>query len=290
MADEPAKKVAVAPGVQTININVGQAAAAPPAVSIVLYGRHGHVTPYRGCCSHTGGGNIDVAQPTPDTVIITMTGAAAAIGTCKPGVASMDFDLNQCLEVVFDKPEVKRAKLTIEGRVIGLLRSKCCCIGGASAEESGAVAALTVDASPAEVVSGPHGPGAPAPVPGELISIHLPDHMVAGGENLSINDHEGPLSVPISAGKYALHQSFHIKATHGRDICCKVASAEFAPDPAIDPLWMSYWEPFHGAIKKDFGFQIVIRVADDTPPSKEENQNQNKEKAPPPKGDDNNEK
>jgi hypothetical protein len=44
---------------------------------------------------------------------------------------------------------------------------------------------------------------------------------------------------------------------------CKAASAEFAPDPALDPLWISYWEPFHGATKKDFGFQITLKVAPD---------------------------
>ena len=34
-----------------------------------------------------------------------------------------------------------------------------------------------------------------------------------------------------------------------------------APDPALDPLWISYWEPFHGAVKKDFGFQVTVKVA-----------------------------
>ena len=42
----------------------------------------------------------------------------------------------------------------------------------------------------------------------------------------------------------------------------KRPSAEFAPDPALDPLWISYWEPFHGAIKKDFGFQVTLKVSD----------------------------
>jgi len=42
---------------------------------------------------------------------------------------------------------------------------------------------------------------------------------------------------------------------------CKAASAEFAPEQALDPLWISYWEPFHGAAKKDFGFQITLKVA-----------------------------
>jgi hypothetical protein len=44
-------------------------------------------------------------------------------------------------------------------------------------------------------------------------------------------------------------------------LTCKAASAEFAPDPALDPLWISSFEPFHGASKKDFGFQVTIKVA-----------------------------
>jgi len=29
----------------------------------------------------------------------------------------------------------------------------------------------------------------------------------------------------------------------------------------FDPLWISYWEPFHGANKKDFGFQVTVKVS-----------------------------
>jgi hypothetical protein len=35
---------------------------------------------------------------------------------------------------------------------------------------------------------------------------------------------------------------------------------EFAPDPALDPLWISAFEPFHGSKKKDFGFRVTIKV------------------------------
>src|SRR5205814_3948182 len=93
----------------------------------------------------------------------------------------------------------------------------------------------------------------------------VPPHSVAGGENLSVNCHEGPVSVPVAAGPYTLHQVFAVAAQHRHSVLpCKAASAEFAPDPALDPLWISYWEPFHGAVKKDFGFQVTIKVADDT--------------------------
>jgi hypothetical protein len=59
-----------------------------------------------------------------------------------------------------------------------------------------------------------------------------------------------------------LRQSLNVSAYHPHSLLpCKTASAEFAPDPALDPLWISYWEPFHGAQKKDFGFQVVLKVA-----------------------------
>ena len=42
---------------------------------------------------------------------------------------------------------------------------------------------------------------------------------------------------------------------------CKAPSAEFAPDPALDPLWISAKEPFKGAKKGDLGFQVTVKVA-----------------------------
>jgi hypothetical protein len=219
-------------------------ASSGPAVTITLGPRHGHITPVRHGFSHTGGGNIDVAQPAPDTLIVTMTGVAVAgAHPCKESTAALEFDLNQCLEIVFADPKLKRAKLTIDGRVVGLLR--CHAKGSGSAEQVQACATL--------------GAGG-----GEFASLAVPPHAVACGENLSLNCHEGPVNVPVAAGPYTLHQSFTITARHRHSVVpCKAASAEFAPDPALDPLWISYWEPFHGAIKKDFGFQLIIKVAPD---------------------------
>jgi hypothetical protein len=239
MAQAPVK---VQPGTP-VTIQVIPAAAPPPAVSITLGTRHGHVTPSRSGFMHTGGGNIDVGQPTPDSLVVTMTGATVAGGhPCKDSAAALHFDLVQSFDVSFDNPKVKKAKLTIEGRVIGLLRSEC--KGSGSATE---------------------GPGC-ATISGEqaaIVNLCVPEHSVGTGESLSINDHEGPVEVSISAGKYTLHQTFLVSTAHGRTLCLtKAASAEFAPDPALDPLWISYWEPFHGAVKKDFGFQITIKVAE----------------------------
>lgn len=218
-------------------------AAAVPPPTITLYERHGHVTPQRKGFEHTGGGNIDIAQPTPDAVVITMTGVAVAGGhPCKDSVAAQDFELSQCFEVAVDNPKTRKLQLTVEARVIGLLRSHA--KGGGAAEESGACA--TIAAGPAE-----------------LVTVCAPAHSVAGGENLSINCREGPCTVPVVPGKYTLHQTFHIAASNPHTLLpCKASSAEFAPDPALDPLWISYWEPFHGAIKKDFGFQVIIKVSE----------------------------
>lgn len=224
-----------------------QAPAAPP-ISITLLERHGHVTPVRQGFTHTGGGNIDVAQPTPDTVIITMSGVAVAGGhPCKDSVASVDFDVCQAFDLAFADPKIRRARLTLEGRVIGLLRSHAACCtarkGCGTAEIAAAHAAVGADSC-------------------QLVTLSLVPHAVACGENLSVNDHEGPAEVFILAGKYTLHETFALTAAHPHSLLpCKAASAEFAPDPALDPLWISYWEPFHGAIKKDFGFQLILRAA-----------------------------
>jgi hypothetical protein len=223
-------------------------ASAPVAPIITLRERHGHVTPERRGFQHTGGGNIDVAQPSPDVVIITMTGAAAAgPHPCKDSVASQDFDLTQCFEVTVDKSLAKRLKLTMEARVVGLLRSHC--HGNGVSEESAACATVTCG-------------------PVEVLTVCAPAHSVSGGENLSINDHDGPLSVPLLPGTYTLHQTFRVAVTHPHGLRpgSKAFSAEFAPDPALDPLWISYWEPFHGANKKDFGFQVILKVAEDQTP------------------------
>ncbi len=226
-----------------LSLLLAQGGGAGPAVTIVLGSRKAQVTPSRQGFTHTGGGNIDVAQPAPDTVVITMTGVAVAgAHPCKGSNASLKFDLLQLFEVNFEKPEVKSAKLSLEGRVIGLLR---CHRGGGTAQ------------------SGPANAGVSFGKVG-LVAIDLPSHGVFGGDNLSVNDREGPAAVPVLPGPFALQQTFEVTASHSQCLrLCKAASSEFAPDPGLDPLWISYWEPFHGAIKKDFGFQVTLKVLPD---------------------------
>jgi hypothetical protein len=229
-----AQEKAAQPGA-AVNVTVTAGVPPPPPVSITLGGRHGHVTPLKGKCTHTGGGLIEVAQPSPDSVLITMSGAVVAN-------SEMKFDLEQCFEVSFDDPKVKKAKLTVEGRVIGLLRGerKGC------AEYSEACVHVLAGA-------------------GDLVGVCVPPHSACHCESLAVNDHDGPNAVPVVPGKYTLRQTFAI-AAHSDSYLCKRPSAEFAPDPALDPLWINYFEPFHGVKKESFGFQVLVRVADDTPP------------------------
>ncbi len=238
------EKTPVPPGTP-VNITVQPAPASTPPISFVLGPRHGHVTPERHGCTHTGGGNIDIAQPTPDVLIITMSGAAVAYGALRDALASQAFNLEQCFELSFDNPKVKKGKLTMEGRVIGLLRSHC---NNDSAAYDDACAAVSVG-------------------PTSILKLCVPPHSVGGKQSLSVNDHDGPYSVPVTAGKYFLRQTFHVAANaHPTVLPTKGPSSEFAPDPAIDPLWLSYKEPFHGAVKKDFGFQVILKVAEETEP------------------------
>src|SRR5262249_32177639 len=102
---------------------------APPPISIILGPRHGHITPSPHGFTHAGGEGIDITQPTPDTLIVPLTGAVmAGPHPCTDSVATLQIDLAQDFELVFSDPEIRRAKLTLEARVIGLLRSPsgCC--------------------------------------------------------------------------------------------------------------------------------------------------------------------
>jgi hypothetical protein len=228
LADE---KAAVPAG-GTVNVNVTTAAAAPP-VSIILHDRHGRVTPWKGKCTHTGGGLIDVAQPSSDVVVITMSGVVVAN-------ASMKFDLDQCFEISFDDPKVKKARLTVEGRVVGLLRGE----PHGCAEFSDACA---------HVACGPTA----------LLSVCVPPHSVCKCESQAVNDHDGPKGMPVFPGKFTLNQTFLISA-QSKCFLFKRPSAEFAPDPALDPIWINYYEPFHGVKKDAFGFQVTLKVAQET--------------------------
>lgn len=203
-----------------------------PPVSIVLGQRHSHVTPSKGRFAHTAGGLIDVSMPAPDTLIVTMTGAVVAN-------ASLTLDLDQCFDVQFNDPKLKRAKLLIEGQVAGILR------GERKGNAEYAVAC-------AKVLAGSTN----------LAAVCVPARHAGHCESISVNEHNGPVEATIVPGPYTLHQTFLMSA-HNDNAMLKRPSAEFAPDPALDPQWINFFESFHGVQKDKFGFQVIVKVVPD---------------------------
>jgi hypothetical protein len=220
--------------------------APQPAATIVLGPGRGTATPLRQGSARTGGGNIHVTQPEPDTLSVTMTGVAVATGhPCQDSVAGFSFDLSQSFEVAVHTPRIKGAKLILWGRSVGLLRSDCCGEKCGSAEVS-TPGHATVSCGPTEV-----------------LALGLPPRAVACGENVSVHDRAGPVWVSVLPGTYTLRQTFGITASHRKGLFGKPVSAEFAPDPALEAQWISKREPFHGAAKKDLGFQVILKVVAD---------------------------
>jgi hypothetical protein len=238
----------------TLALPVPLGAAEPPVV-LQTGPRHGHATPERTGCTHTAGGNILVAQPTPDVLQITLTGVAVATGHPFGGSqAAMNFDVNQEIKIVFNDPKLTKCKLYLDCRVTGVLRGdsscfgqtgshgKACAKGCGSAQQGQACVAVTAGGQ-------------------SITSLCVDPHSVTCGEFLSLNCAAGPCGLWVTSGCYSVHETFNISVMHPRSLWpCKPASAEFAPD-ALDPLWISYWEPFRGISKKDFGFVVTIRVA-----------------------------
>jgi hypothetical protein len=257
-----------------------QEAAAPrPPVEFIIQPGEASAVPFKRGVSHANGGVIDVAQPNPTTLVITMSGLAATnADLIHTSIASYHFELNQIFELAFNSPRVKGATLTLEGRVEGLLRT---------------------DHQHYTHPWGPHHCGTATTDPAlagigvghtEILTVSLPPRAAGCCDDLSVYNHEGPLVVPITPGKYTLHGTWGFGTTHPC-FCCRGASAEFSPQPAsceegAAAYWFSEWHPFNGAATKDFGFQITVKVipefevpkdkGEDMPPPKKDEKKEEK--------------
>ena len=223
----------------------------PPVEFVVAPGEASAVPTKRGV-SWANGGVIDVAQPSPTTLVVTMSGITATnADLIHTSIAYYHFELTQAFGINFNSKRVVGAKLTLEGRVIGLLRTnhepythsfgqKHCGL----AETQPATAAVTCEA-------------------GELVSLALPARQAVGCDDLSVYNHEGPFFAPVASGKYVLHEAWGFGTTHP-PFCCHGASAEFAPQPQYYPLpnnyWFEHFQPFNGLATKDFGYQVTLNL------------------------------
>jgi hypothetical protein len=191
------------------------------------------------CSALTGGGAVTVLQPAPDTLLLTLTGAAAAkANPCAPSMATLEADVEQHFEVVFPAG-LKPAQLILEGRVLGLLRSEGPKSG--SAELVQATAAVH------------HGSQT-------LVSLDFPAKSVNGRQALAVNLADGPTCVPVGPGCHGLHLSLRIAASQSPSLCPHISSAEFAPPPALPPNWIHVPDPFGGVDRSGLGFQVIVRV------------------------------
>jgi hypothetical protein len=202
-----------------------------------------------------------VLQPAPDTLTITLTGAAAAkANPFAPSMASLEAAVEQKFEVVFPAGFTP-AHLILEGRVLGLLRSEC--LKSGSAELVQATAAVHHDSQ-------------------TLVGLNFPPKSVSGREALAVNLADGSACVPVGPGCHTLHLSLHITASQSRCLCPHISSAEFAPPPALPPTWIHFPDPFGGLDRTGLGFQVTVRVE---PAPKAPSALPAAEQQPPPKGD-----
>jgi hypothetical protein len=218
--------------------------AATPAVILRPTQRDGEAASVREGTALTGGGAVAVTQPSPDRLLLTLTGVAAA--KSNPFILShalLDAKIDQEFEVIFPAG-AKPARLILEGRVSGLLRSddgKCCGHAAGTAE--------LIEAT-AGVHCGDHPLG----------GVTLPVKTVAGRDAVAVNLAAGPVCLPVGPGCHTLVVSFKISAGQGKGMCSRVASAEFAPPPALPPAWIRAPDPFGGLDRSGLGFQVAVRV------------------------------
>ncbi len=110
----------------SINLAAGQALqnmTSAITAKIVLGSHDGSALPGIRGHGYTGGGNIDISQPTPDALVITMTGAVAACANVfATAEAALEFCQGVHFAVEFSQPGCT-GKLIMQAKVNGLLRT-----------------------------------------------------------------------------------------------------------------------------------------------------------------------
>lgn len=237
---------------------LGRIEAAPeqPPYVILLRSRDAVVTPERSKHAETGGGFIQVTQISPDMVLFVQRGAVAA-GDDHAGRASLQFALNQEMEIMATRGGLRPPRLVATAWLIGSLDSSL--RHGGTAEQAPAIAEL-----------------ASAGVP--VVNLAIKPHGVGGGENLLVNERAGPVEVVITPGPYCLKQTFALNVLQERTCHSGSVAAHFDPDPKLDAHWNEVLKPFRAVPHRDFGFRVILRVIEDTPPPEDADV----EKLPPP--------
>ncbi len=223
-----------------------------PAYQIVLRSRIAEVTPNRTKDAQTGGGSIVVEQPEANTIIITMGGSAVAGSDFHGSAATMNFNLEQYLDIIPTRRGVRPPRIGMVGRVVGTLQvtdpGRCACKACGTAEQGPADACLSLGEA-------------------NLLSISVKPSTVACGQESSINFRDGPVEVVAGAGIYHLTGHFRISVAQGKGIFHRQAAvADFDPAPQLDAFWSDILRPFRAVPRRDFGFTLIVRVIEDDAP------------------------
>lgn len=223
-----------------------------PALEFILTPGMAQAVPQKAGVSFANGGVIHVNKVDDTTIVVTMSGLTATNADLLcTSVANYHFDLNQAFEIRINSKAIKSAKLVMEGRVMGILRTDHShythylrmCKKGGTADSGPAIAAVTNEA-------------------GQVVAVSMPARAAACGDDMSVYDHQGPLVAPVTSGTYSLHQTWSFGTTHPH-FYVRGASAEFSPQPEYCPennFWFQEFKPFNGSATKDFGFVVTLKL------------------------------
>ena len=219
-------------------IQVAAAEEQPVTGKIMLGPHEGVANPSHTGHAKTGGGSIEVSQPAPDTLVVRMSGNAAAIGSSFiSGSATFDFFEDLQFSVDFSQPG-HVGQLILQTKMNGLLVSH------------GKQAGAGLPCAMATVFAGPQ----------QIASLPMPERMVYGSESTAVHLSQGPVCVPIQAGCYGLRQQLRITAYLAKGCCLGGrATAEFSPS-ALPTLWQGTSYPFSEVDKQELGYTVTIRV------------------------------
>jgi hypothetical protein len=99
-----------------------------------------------------------------------------------------------------------------------------------------------------------------------LLSIAVKPSAIACGQELAINNRDGPVEALAAPACYRLTGSFHIGVTQGKGCFHRpFAVADFDPSPELDAFWADALKPFRAVPRREFGFKIAVRVIEDEP-------------------------
>ena len=206
--------------------------------------------------AQTGSGAIVVEQPQLNTIVIKMGGSAVTGSACHGcSTAGLTFELAQDLDIVPLRANVRPPRVGMIGRVVGTLQvtdpGKFGHVAG-SAQQGPATACLSMAGT-------------------RVLALDVEPSTVACGQKLAINHQFGPVEAPIAAsvseaGCYRLSTSFNLTANQEKGVFNRrYAVADFDPAPQLDPFWADALKSFRAVPRNEFGYQLVLRVVEDTP-------------------------